>query len=63
MFKHYYLVRYNTASLSVSPKYIIVKAFTRKDAYKRVRKTLSRHFLISDVHRLKRRIGKEFYGK
>ena len=54
MFKRWYLVRYGTASLSVKPSYMIIKAFSRKNAYKRIKKTLPSNYLVTDIYRCPR---------
>ena len=54
MFKRTYVVRYGTASLSIKPTYMLVKAFSRKDAYKRVKKTLPSNYLVTDIYRCPR---------
>lgn len=54
LFKREYVVRYGTTSLSVRPSYMVVKAFSRKDAYKRVKKTLPSNYLITDIYRCPR---------
>ena len=51
MFKRWYVVRYGTASLSVRPTYMLIKAYSRKNAYKRVRKTLPSKYLVTDIYR------------
>ena len=58
MFKRWYIVRYGTVSLSVKPEYRLVKAFSRKNAYKRVRKTLPDKYLITDIYRCSNRLKK-----
>lgn len=54
MFKRWYVVRYSTASLSVRPTYMLIKAYSRKNAYKRIRKTLPRRYLVTDIYRCPR---------
>lgn len=54
LFKRQYVVRYGTASLSIQPSYMVVKAFSRKDAYKRVKKTLPSNYLVTDIYRCPR---------
>lgn len=60
MFKRYYVVRYGTASLSLTPRYRLVKAYSRKNAYKSVKKTLPARYLVTDIIRVRRKVAKNY---
>ena len=53
LFRKTYIVRVGTLSLAIPHKYAIVKAISRKSAYKKVRKVLSRGQLVISITRLK----------
>ena len=57
LFRRTYIVTIGTLSLAIPHKYAIVKAISRKSAYKKVRKELTRGQLIISIAKFTK--GKE----